>query len=55
MKEFLTLNIEDLFNYILKEIRYGWIDTKKIEHFEDNNDDREYYLQTPEETFDRKI
>lgn len=55
MKEFLNLDIESLFNYVLKEIRYGWIDTKQQEHFDDNNDDREYHLQTPEETFCRKI
>lgn len=55
MKEFLNLNIEDLFNYILKEIRYGWIDTKGKEHFGCNDNDLEYHLQTPEETLKRKI
>lgn len=55
MNDFLKLNIGDLYNKILTEIRYGWIDTKGIEHYDVNDNDLEYHLQTPEETLKRKI
>ncbi len=55
MKEFLQLNIDELFDYIKSEIRYGWIDTKGVKHYSSDNDDLEYHLQTPEETLERKI
>lgn len=55
MKKILNYEIKELYDYILKEIRYGWIDTKGVEHFCANSDDNEYHLQTPEETIKRKI
>lgn len=55
MDEFLNLNIEELFDYIIKNINYGWIDTKGVSHYSSNNDDFEYHLQTPKETLERKI
>lgn len=42
MKEFLKLDLNELFNYILENIEYGWVDTKNKVHYGSNNDDLEY-------------
>lgn len=48
------MNLEFLYKYALK-IEYGWIDTKGQKHYCSNSDDKEYHLQTPEETLERNI
>lgn len=55
LEEFKKLDLDNLYNYVKNEIRYGWVDNWNNEHFSTNNDDLQYHLQTPEETLERKI
>lgn len=55
IEELEKLNIDNLYNFVRNEIQYGWVDNKNKKHFCTNNDDKQYNLQTPEETLERKI
>lgn len=55
IEEFEKLNINNLYNFVRNEIQYGWVDNKNNKHFCSNNDDKQYHLQTHEETLERKI
>ena len=55
LDEYLSLNLEELFEYTRTKIEYGWVDNEGKKHFCTNSDDFQYHLQTPEETLQRKI